>query len=79
MAKKLMRKLLTPFFPVLDILWNKQYLLEAFLSCNNEFVVIGALNYLKTHFPDNLNSRLPVLKNNPDQVPGSFWIKKEFK
>ena len=60
-----------------DVLfWNEQYLLEAFLTCNNDFVIIGALNYLKTHFPDRLNSQLPILKNNPHHVPGSFWIKK---
>lgn len=60
-----------------DILfWNEQYLLEAFLSCNNQFVIIGALNYLKAHFPDMINSKLPVLKNNPGHIPGSFWIKK---
>lgn len=60
-----------------DILfWNEQYLLEAFLTCNIDFVIIGALNYLKTHFPDKLNSKLPILKNNPNHVPGSFWIKK---
>jgi hypothetical protein len=63
-----------------DVLfWNEQYLLEAFLSCNDEFIIIGALNYLKTHFPEELNSKLPVLKNNPDHVPGSFWIRKEFR
>jgi hypothetical protein len=28
------------------LLWNEQYLLEAFLSCNTNFKVIGALNYL---------------------------------
>ena len=60
-----------------DVLfWNEQYLLEAFLSCNDEFVIIGALNYLKTHFSDNLNTKLPVLRNHSDHLPGSFWIKK---
>lgn len=60
-----------------DILfWNEQYLLEAFLSCNNQFTIIGALNYLKDHYPDKINSKLPVLKKNPDHIPGSFWIKK---
>jgi predicted O-methyltransferase YrrM len=60
-----------------DVLfWNEQYLLEAFLSCNNEFVIIGALNFLKTHFPDKLNAKLPVLRNHPDHLPGSFWMKK---
>jgi len=60
-----------------DVLfWNEQYLLEAFLSCNSDFAIIGALNYLKTHFPDKLNAKIPVLRNHPDHVPGSFWIKK---
>jgi len=60
-----------------DVLfWNEQYLLEAFLSCNDDFVIIGALNYLKTHFPDELNAKLPALRNHPHHLPGSFWIKK---
>lgn len=61
-----------------DVLfWNEQYLLEAFLSCNKDFVIIGALNYLKNHFPGKLNAKLPVLRNHPGHVPGSFWIQKE--
>jgi hypothetical protein len=60
-----------------DVLfWNEQYLLEAFLSCNDKFTIIGALNYLKTFFPDKLIDKLSVLKNHPDHVPGSFWIKR---
>jgi len=60
-----------------DVLfWNEQYLLEAFLSCNRDFAIIGALNYLKTHFPDKLNAKMPVLRNHSNHVPGSFWIKK---
>lgn len=61
-----------------DVLfWNEQYLLEAFLSCNNEFAIIGAVNYLKTHFPDKLKAKMPILRNHPDHLPGSFWIRKE--
>ena len=55
--------------------FGPKYLLEAFLSCNEDFVIIGALNYLKTHFPDKLSDKLPVLRNHQGQVPGSFWIK----
>ena len=58
------------------LFWNEQYLLEAFLSCNNDFVIIGALNYLKTNFPNRLYSKLPIFKNNPSHIPGSFWIQK---
>ena len=60
-----------------DVLfWNEQYLLEAFLTCNNQFRIIGALNYLKNHYPDQMMTQLPLLKNYPAHIPGSFWIKK---
>jgi hypothetical protein len=58
------------------LFWNEQYLLEAFLSCNNHFSIIGAVNYLKNHYPDRINSKLPLLKKHFHHVPGSFWIKK---
>jgi len=61
-----------------DVLfWNEQYLLEAFLSCNRDFVIIGALNYLKIHYPEKLESKLPVLKEHDAHVPGSFWIRRK--
>lgn len=60
-----------------DVLfWNEQYILEAFLSCNDQFRIIGALNYLKNHFPRDLYARLPLLESHPDHVPGSFWMKR---
>jgi len=60
-----------------DVLfWNEQYLLEAFLTCNNSFRIIGALNYLKNHYPHQMNKHLPLLEKNPDHIPGSFWMKK---
>ncbi len=62
-----------------DILfWNEQYILEAFLSCNEQFKIIGALNYLKNHYSAEMISKLPLLKNNPAHEPGSFWMRKEF-
>jgi predicted O-methyltransferase YrrM len=58
-------------------LWNEQYLLEAFLSVNSEFQVIGALNYLKHHYPRELGARLPVLgQEMQSREPGSFWIRR---
>jgi len=56
--------------------WNEQYILEAFLTCNHEFKIIGALNYLKTHYPLEVYAKLPVLEKMKDHVPGSFWIRK---
>jgi hypothetical protein len=56
-------------------LWNEQYLLEAFLSVNSEFKIIGALNYLKHNYPRELAARLPVLAEEMKaREPGSFWI-----
>jgi hypothetical protein len=57
--------------------WNEQYLLEAFLSFNNQFKVIGALNYLKYHHPRELAACCPVLgKQMASWEPGSFWIRR---
>ena len=62
---------------VQDVLfWNEQYLLEAFLTCNNQFSIIGALNYLKSRYPNEMISKLPLLKSHPAHVPGSFWIRR---
>lgn len=57
--------------------WNEQYLLEGFLSCNNAYKVIGALNYLRYHHTDRLAEKCPVFKSElPSSDPGSFWIVK---
>jgi Methyltransferase domain len=57
--------------------WNEQYLLEAFLSYNSEFKVIGALNFLKHHYPRELAQACPVLARQLDsREPGSFWLRR---
>lgn len=56
-------------------LWNEQYLLEAFLTLNDQFRVIGALNFLKHHYPAELQAKCPVLASEFDRrEPGSFWF-----
>ncbi|UTW14254.1 class I SAM-dependent methyltransferase [Marinobacterium rhizophilum] len=54
--------------------WNEQYLLEVFLSHNNSWKVIGALNYLHHHYYGELKLVAPFLE--PEREPGSFYIKK---
>jgi hypothetical protein len=55
--------------------WNEQYLLEAFLSFNPQFEIIGSLNFLRHHYPKELASCCPVLQEQMDfREPGSFWI-----
>ena len=55
-------------------LWNEQYLLEAFLTSNSCWKILGALNYLHHNYYDKLKSIAPFL--TPDREPGSFYIQK---
>lgn len=54
--------------------WNEQYLLEAFLSYNCNWKIIGALNYLHHNYYKELKSAAPFL--TPDREPGSFYIRR---
>jgi hypothetical protein len=56
------------------LFWNEQYLLEAFLSHNSSWKIIGALNYLHHNHYEKLKSIAPFL--TPDKEPGSFYIRK---
>lgn len=57
--------------------WNEQYLLEAFLSYNPEFKIVGALNFLKHHYPEELADVCPVLRHELEfREPGSFWLRR---
>jgi hypothetical protein len=59
----------------LILFWNEQYLLEAFLTNNSEWQIIGAVNYLYHNHYDKLQSIAQSL--TPGSVgPGSFYIKK---
>lgn len=62
------------------VFWNEQYLLEAFLSYNSNFKIIGALNYLIHQYPEQLFEKCPILKLKKDSITigtGSFWIQKK--
>ncbi len=54
--------------------WNEQYLMEAFLTNNNSWKIIGSLNYLHHHHYERLKSVCTFL--TPDREPGSFYIQK---
>ncbi|MBC7829368.1 MAG: class I SAM-dependent methyltransferase [Chitinophagaceae bacterium] len=55
-------------------LWNEQYLLEAFLSFNQQFRILGAVNFLKHNHPKELGAKCPNTAKIPDDEPGSFWM-----
>lgn len=55
--------------------WNEQYLVEAFLSFNTSFRVIGALNYLAHNFPKEFAAKCPIFSQEPNE-PKAFWLIK---
>jgi len=56
------------------LFWNEQYLLEAFLTHNSSWRIIGALNYLHHNHFEKLRVVAPYLE--PQREPGSFYIRK---
>lgn len=57
-------------------MWNEQYLLEALLTNTSSFKIIGAINFLKHHYSEDLFAKCPVLKQQHYREPGSFWMVK---
>jgi hypothetical protein len=56
------------------LLWNEQYLLEAFLTENRSWRILSALNYLRHGHFGELQRACPYL--SPDREPGSFYIQR---
>ena len=54
--------------------WNEQYLMEALLSGNSDWKIIGALNFLKHDHYDQLKAVCPFLTS--DHEPASFYLEK---
>lgn len=57
-------------------LWNEQYLLEAFLTSNLDFRIIGALNYLSHNYKKEFKEKCPVFASQSGVEPGAFWMIK---
>ena len=55
--------------------WNEQYLLEAFLTSNSSWKIIGALNFLHHNHYEKLKGKCPRL--TPEREPGSFYMIKQ--
>jgi predicted O-methyltransferase YrrM len=54
--------------------WNEQYLLEAFLTSNKDWKVMGALNLLRRHHFDELRDKCVFLTEQSQ--PGSLYIER---
>lgn len=55
-------------------MWNEQYLMEALLSGNPHWKIIGAVNFLYHDHFNALKTACPFLSK--DREPGSFYIQK---
>ena len=56
------------------LFWNEQYLLEAFLTSNSKWKIIGALNYLRHNHFEKMKEKCPFLTQ--EREPGSFYIQR---
>jgi hypothetical protein len=54
--------------------WAEQYLLQAFLSLNEEFEILYALYALARRRPSDLRELVPNWRDGA--VPGAFWIRR---
>ena len=55
--------------------WTEQYLLQAFLACNQSFEVLWASNFMRLMHPEAL--RQAFTRYDPAKVrPGSCWIRR---
>ncbi|MBS7635673.1 class I SAM-dependent methyltransferase [Candidatus Bathyarchaeota archaeon] len=55
--------------------WSEQYLLQGFLTFNNNFEVVWAGSYMNLKYPDKLEAALRSYKRG-ETFPGSFWIRR---
>jgi hypothetical protein len=54
--------------------WSEQYLLQSFLSLNEQFEILCALYALARRHPDNLRELIPSWRDGA--VPGAFWVRR---
>ncbi len=58
------------------LLWNEQYLLEAFLCHNRDFRITWMMHHLASTHRDRVCTRCPILREHPDRTGASFWLEK---
>jgi hypothetical protein len=59
------------------VLWNEQYLLEAFLTFNEKYKIIGSLNYLAHNYNKEFSDKCPIFAKQSRREPGAFWMVKK--
>lgn len=61
---------------VLDdhLFWSEQYLLQAFLACNDDFEILFGNTYMAHTYPDDMKSTFPT---SPWYGGGTFWMRRK--
>ncbi|MGW8184829.1 MAG: class I SAM-dependent methyltransferase [Candidatus Moraniibacteriota bacterium] len=62
--------------PKFRMFWTESYLLQSFLSCNNDFEIILPVNYVQKEFEKEFRNFFPNSNKAENFGSGSFWIKK---
>lgn len=62
--------------PKFRMFWTESYLLQGFLSCNNDFEIILPMNYMQRNFEKEFRNYFPNSNKVENFGSGSFWIKK---
>jgi hypothetical protein len=63
--------------PQFRVFWTEAYLLQAFLSCNNQFEILMAMSYLMTERMDTFRLAFPHYDPAVHKAfSGSFWIRR---
>ncbi len=63
--------------PQFRMFWTEAYLLQAFLSCNNNFEILLAMNFLQTDHMNSFCNAFPRFNLADNWAnSGSFWIRK---
>jgi len=64
--------------PQFRMFWTESYLLQAFLSCNNQYEILLAMNYLMKEHSIILQQLFPFYeREKPSRISGSFWIRRK--
>jgi hypothetical protein len=63
--------------PHFRVFFNESYMLQAFLSCNNQFEILLAMNYLMVEHSALFRELFPHHSvEDPPVISGGFWIRK---
>jgi Methyltransferase domain len=64
--------------PAFRVFWTEEYLLQAFLSCNNDFEILLAMNWVQTEHMEDFCSAFPHFDLATNWAKsGSFWIRRK--